>query len=123
MKLSQSGQWAVGPHPGVPGRHFGWTVRLGHPGGLAADAHHAVGVTAVVVHAVLHQLLLVQVSGAAVRAGEGGPVGDSTGEGGVSSGWARYCPPSCSPALPTPTQACSALPSMNPGWPAGRRLS
>lgn len=41
------------------------------PGQLAAGAHHTVGIAAVVVHAVLHQLLLVQVAGATVRAGEG----------------------------------------------------
>lgn len=59
------------------------------PGG--GQAHHAVGVAAVVVHAVLHQLLLVQVAGATVRASEGGPVGDGAGAG---AGGEWRCPPS-----------------------------
>lgn len=49
----------------------------------AGAAHHAVGVAAVAFHTVLHQLLLVQVAGAAVRAGECGPVGDVAGRAGV----------------------------------------
>lgn len=36
-----------------------------------SGAHHTVGIAAVVVHTVLHQLLLVQVAGTTVRAGEG----------------------------------------------------
>lgn len=44
-------------------------------------AHHTVGVTSVVVHTVAQQLLLVQVAGTTVRAGEGGPVGDGAGAG------------------------------------------
>lgn len=61
---------AAGPRaPGAAG------TRQPHVG----QAHHAVGVAAMAVHTVPHQLLLVQVAGAAVGAGEGGPVGDGAG--------------------------------------------
>ena len=73
------------------------------PGG--GQAYHAVGVTAVVVHAVLHQLLLVQVAGATVRASEGGPVGDGAGAG---TGGEWCCPPSYGPAG-SPSPALWAL--------------
>lgn len=43
---------------------------------LAEAAHHTVGITTVTFHAVLHQLLLIQIAGSAVGASEGRPVGD-----------------------------------------------
>lgn len=43
--------------------------------------HHSVGVVAVVLHAVLHQLLLVQVPGPAVWADEGRAVGNVARDG------------------------------------------
>lgn len=42
----------------------------------AADTHHTVGITAVTFHAVLHQLLLIQIAGSTVGASKGRPVGD-----------------------------------------------
>lgn len=74
-------------------------------GSRAQAAYHAVGVAAVVVHAVLHQLLLVQVAGATVRASEGGPIGDGAGVG-VRGEW--RCPSSSGPAG-SPSPALWAL--------------
>lgn len=80
--------------------------------------HHAVGVTAMVVHAVLQQLLLVQVTGATVGAGEGGPVGDGAGAV-VGDEWG---PPACGMAHPgLPAHSGSPLHSVAhpfppPGW-------
>lgn len=89
-----------GPRRATCGRTVGprhpWMQGAGSAAG--AGAHHAVGVAAVVVHAVLHQLLLVQVAGTAVRAGEGGPVGDgAAGVGSVSGGQAglAHLPAAC----------------------------
>lgn len=72
--LGQSRGWGVSPR-GLGGR------ACGEQGLGRRQAYHAVGVAAVVVHAVLHQLLLVQVAGATVRASEGGPIGDGAGAG------------------------------------------
>lgn len=47
----------------------------------AADAHHTVGVTAVTLHTMLHQLLLIQIAGSAVGASKGGPIGNIAGGG------------------------------------------
>lgn len=50
------------------------------PGHCRTDgAHHTVGVTAMALHTVLHQLLLIQIAGSTVGTSKGGPVGDIAG--------------------------------------------
>jgi hypothetical protein len=60
----------------------------------APAAHHTVGITAVTFHAVLHQLLLIQIAGSAVGAGEGRPVGDIA-RGGRTLSVPRAKKPAC----------------------------
>lgn len=68
----------------------------------AAAAHHTVGVAAVTLHTVLHQLLLIQIAGSAVRASEGRPVGDIAGNGRTLSQPGLSTHPDFSQNLPCP---------------------
>lgn len=95
-------RWGVSP----------WGRACGEQGPRGGRAYHAVGVAAVVVHAVLHQLLLVQIAGTTVRASKGGPVGDGAGPGQGVSGAAPL--PTAQPARPPPHRGpcCGGAPAL-----------
>lgn len=72
----------------------------------ATDAHHTVGITTVTFHAVLHQLLLIQIARSAVGASEGRPVGDiARGGRTLSVTGLRSHPPLCRQAGADPSPA------------------
>lgn len=89
---------------------------------VRAIPHHFVGVVAMVLHAVLEQLLLVQVPGPAVRTHERGAVGDVAEESedelrSPARGWIEQLDPSkptqqsfgTAAASPAPSQSSSLL--------------